>query len=217
MRYKNAIYKVNLPQIIGFSYLKSTFGGGAIVITPDNHRFMNHGSVVAKNGEPSLSDFVKQLTSIQTTPELKAQRLLDFVTQEIKYNTNEATNGYETIKRPDEVLFTRNSDCSGKAILYASLLEQLNVKWCLLYFKDHVCVGVAGNYKGDNYLKFKLKGTDYYLAEITDPNAVIGFDSWEGKMNEANLEYYQLSESGSDVMDFKTNEKLKFVTGVVKE
>ncbi len=215
--YKKATFKITLPQIFDFTYLRSAIGGGAIAITENNSHFMNHGSVVAKPNEPSLSNFVKQLIKTEMTSELKAQVLLDFVTQEIEYNQNEATNGYETIKRPDEVLFTKNSDCSGKAILYASLLQQIGIKWCLFYFEHHVCVGVSGNFKCDKPIKFKLNNTDYYLAEITDPNAIIGKDSWNGEMNETNLEYYQVSDLGSDIFSFKTNHKLEFVRGKKKE
>ena len=212
-RYDDLTYKVTLPQIFNFSNLKSAIGGGAIVISEDNHHFMNHGSVVAKKNEASLNDFVKQVTKNETTAEAKAQTLLNFVSQKIEYNQNEANNGYETIKRPDEVLFTKNSDCSGKAILYASLLQQLDVKWSLFYFEHHICVGVAGKFNESNPHKFKLNGADYYMAEITDPNAIIGVDSWKGEMNETNLEYYQLSDSSSNVYSYKTNKKLEFVKG----
>lgn len=215
--YKNATYKITLPQVLNFSYLRSALGGGAIAITETNSHFMNHGSVVAKVNEPSLADFVKQLTKQETSTELKAQKLLDFVTQEIEYNTDEAENGYETIKRPDEVLFTRNSDCSGKAILYASLLQQINVKWCLFYFENHVCVGVAGKFNPVTPLKFTLNKVDYYLAEITDPRGTIGVDAWDGKLNPASLQYYQVSESGSDIFTYPANTKLDFVRGRKKE
>ncbi len=216
-KYENGIvYKITLPQILNYTYLKSTLGGGAIAISDDNTHFMNHGSVVAKKGEASLKDLVIQLTKGLTTSEEKAQRLLDFVTKQIEYNTEEAERGYETIKRPDEVLFTKNSDCSGKAILYASLLQQIDVKWSLFYFEGHVCVGVAGNFNNTKPLKFKLKNTDYYLAEITDPNATIGYDSWAGEMNESNLKYYQVSDLGSDILNYKTNKPLDFVRGKVK-
>lgn len=216
--YENGIiYRVTLPQILNFTYLKSALGGGAIAISDDNTHFMNHGSVVAKVGEVSLKNLVEQLTKELKTNEEKAQQLLDFVTKQIEYNTKEAEQGYETIKRPNEVLFTKNSDCSGKAILYASLLQQIGVKWCLFYFEGHVCVGVAGNFKNLKPLKFKLKNTDYYLAEITDPNAKIGSDSWAGEMNENNLKYYQVSESGSDIFSYRTNKPLDFVRGKVKK
>lgn len=216
-QFKNATYKITLPQIFDFTYLRSAIGGGAIAITENNTHFMNHGSVVAKSNESSLSDFVKQILVKESTPEYKAQRLLDFVTQEIEYSQYEATSGYETIKRPDEVLFTKNSDCSGKTILYASLLQQIGIKWCLFYFKQHVCVGVEGNFKCKKPLKFKLNNTDFFLAEITNPNAIIGEDCWNGEMNEENLEYYQVSDFGSDVFNYKTNQKLEFVKGKVKK
>lgn len=212
-RYDDLTYKVTLPQIFNFSNLKSAIGGGAIAISEDNKHFINHGSVVAKKNEASLNEFVKQVTKKAATNETKAQTLLNFVTQKIEYNQDEATNGYETIKRPDEVLFTKNSDCSGKAILYASLLQQLDVKWSLFYFENHICVGVAGKFNETNPHKFKLNGTDYYMAEITDPHAIIGMDSWDGQMNVDNLEYYQLSDSGSNVYGYKTNKKLEFVRG----
>jgi len=106
-RYDDLTYKVTLPQIFNFSNLKSAIGGGAIAISEDNHHFINHGSVVAKKNEASLNEFVKQVTKNTTTTESKAQALLSFVTQKIEYNQDEATNGYETIKRPDEVLFTK--------------------------------------------------------------------------------------------------------------
>lgn len=215
-KYDNGIvYKITLPQILNYTYLKSTLGGGAIAISDNHTHFMNHGSVVAKQGEVSLKDLTDQITKGILTNEQKAQSLLDFVTNQIEYNTQEAEQGFETIKRPDEVLFTKNSDCSGKAILYASLLQQINMKWCLFYFEGHVCVGVAGNFNNTKPLKFKLKHVDYYLAEITDPNAKIGNDSWDGKMNENNLIYYQVSESGSQIFSYRTNKALDFVRGKV--
>lgn len=216
-KYDNeVVYKITLPQILNFTYLRSALGGGAIAVSDEHTHFMNHGSVVAKQGEPSLKDLVIQLTKGLTSNEQKAQRLLDFVTNEIDYNEDEATRGYETIKRPDEVLFTKNSDCSGKAILYASLLQQINVSWCLFYFDGHICVGVEGKFKCTDPLKFKLNNKDYFLAEITDPKAKIGVDSWFGEMNENNLKYYQVSELGSAVFSYKTNKPLDFVTGKVK-
>lgn len=213
-KYGNGInYKITLPQILDFTYLRSALGGGAVAISENDIHFINHGSVVAKKGEASLSDLVDQITKGLSTKELKSQKLLDFVTKQIEYNKDEAENGYETIKRPNEVLFTKNSDCSGKTILYASLLQQIDIKWCLFYFEKHVCIGVAGDFRGRDQLKFKLDGMDYYLAEATDPTAILGYDSWHGEMNESNLEYYQTSDKGSDVFDYKTKNKLKFLTG----
>ena len=68
MNYKEGTYKVTLPQILNFTYLRSTFGGGAIAITEEKSHFMNHGSVVAKSKEPSLYAFVKQITKNEQNP-----------------------------------------------------------------------------------------------------------------------------------------------------
>ena len=63
--------------------------------------------------------------TIANNREAKIQRLVDFVSNEIQYDYSEAVGGRETLKRPNEVLFTRSGDCSNKTILLASLLEQI--------------------------------------------------------------------------------------------
>lgn len=132
--YGNAVYRITLPQIVDFITMKSNLRGGAFAITPNKEMMVSHGVAVSKKGEPSLTDLVRQLTSMNQTTEVKAQKLLDFVANQIEYNEREAFSGTETIKRPDEILFTRNSDCSGKTILYASLLQanQLQVVYIIL-------------------------------------------------------------------------------------
>jgi len=79
-----------------------------------------------------------------------AQRLLDFVTEELDYDPSDAISGIEVLKRPNEVLMTKSSDCSGKVILYASLLEQTNIDYRLVYFDGHIAVAVEGEYGNRN-------------------------------------------------------------------
>lgn len=122
----------------------------------------------------------------------------------------EATSGYETIKRPDEILFTRNSDCSGKTILYASLLQQIDCKWCILYYDRHVCIGVAGKFQPENPAKISLDGETYYIAEITAPGTRIGEYCWEN-MKVEDVEFYQIPESGKEIIDYKTKQPLEFL------
>lgn len=210
-KYNNAKYHITIPQMVDFVTMKSNLRGGAFAVTPDGHTMISHGVAVAIKGEPSLSDLVNQLTDKTKSAEINAQKLLDFVTNEIEYSNAEATSGGETIKRPDEILFTRNSDCSGKTILYASLLQQLNCKWCILYYDRHVCIGVAGKYQPKDISKIQIDGTDYYLAEITAPNAKIGEDYWKGKLAPDYLEFYQIPENGADIIDYQTKKPLKFL------
>lgn len=215
-KYNNVTYHITIPQMVGFVTMKSNLRGGAFAVTPDGHTMISHGVAVAIKGEPSLADLVSQLTDKTKSCEVNAQKLLDFVTNEIEYSDAEASSGGETIKRPDEVLFTRNSDCSGKTILYASLLQQLNCKWCILYYNRHVCIGVAGNYQPKNTSKIQIDGVDYYLAETTAPNAKIGEDYWQGKLKADNLQSYQVPEKGATIFDYQTKKPLEFLQMKVK-
>ncbi|MFN8282214.1 MAG: transglutaminase-like domain-containing protein [Chitinophagales bacterium] len=216
VKYHQASYHITIPQMVGFVTMKSNLRGGAFAVTPDEHMIISHGVAVAVKGEPSLSDLVKQLTNTTKSTEENAQALLNFVTNEINYSDAEATSGGETIKRPDEILFTRNSDCSGKTILYASLLQQINCKWCILYYDRHVCVGVAGKFHPENTSKISIDGTDYYIAETTAENAIIGEDYWKGKLSADYLQFYQIPENGSAIIDFQTKKPLEFLKMKVK-
>ena len=74
--------------------------------------------------------------------ELRVQRVLDFVSREIKYNMREATYNFELLKRPNEVLMSGESDCSNKAILLGSLLEQMGEDYLFVYTPGHITVAV---------------------------------------------------------------------------
>jgi len=216
IKYNKSIYHITIPQMVDFVTMKSNLRGGAFAVTPDGHTMISHGVAVAIKGESSLKDLVHQLTDKSKSTEINAQKLLDFVSNEIEYSTDEATSGGETIKRPDEILFTRNSDCSGKTILYASMLQQINAKWCILYYDKHVCVGVAGKFQPKNTSKISIDGIDYFIAEATAPNAKIGEDYWNGKLQADYLEFYQIPENGADIIDFQTKKPLEFLKMKVK-
>lgn len=216
-KYNNATYKITIPQMVGFVTMKSNLRGGAFAVTPAGQTMISHGVAVAVKGEPSMSDLVRQLTDKTKSTEANAQKLLDFVTNEIEYSDAEANSGGETIKRPDEVLFTRNSDCSGKTILYASLLQQLNCKWCILYYDRHVCIGVAGKYKPADAAKITLDSTTYYVAEITAPGALIGENYWQEKRKVQDVEFYHIPENGTEIIDYKTKKPLEFLKKTVSE
>ena len=217
IKYHQATYHITIPQMVDFVTMKSNLRGGAFAVTPDGETMISHGVAVSIKGEKSLTDLVNQLVDKTKSIEVSAQTLLDFVTNEIEYSDAEATSGGETIKRPDEILFTRNSDCSGKTILYASLLQQTKAKWCILYYEKHICIGVAGNFQTKNTSKISIDGVDYYIAETTAPNAKIGEDYWNGKLRADNLLYYQNPENGADIIDYQTKKPLEFLKMKVKD
>ncbi len=210
-RYGNATYKITIPQMLDFITMKSNLRGGAFAVIGKDKYMISHGVAVSKKGEPSLTDLTNQLINKTLSKEANAQLLLNFVSNQIEYNDREAMSGRETIKRPDEILFTRNSDCSGKTILYASLLQQINIPWCLLYYKKHICVGVAGNFKPVQSSKITIRGTTYYIAETTTPGAVIGENVWGDRLKVEDLEYYHIPERGDTIYSYMTDKPLEFL------
>jgi len=102
---------------------------------------MKHGDV-----DPGQTVITKLTRDIQPNTEgaceARVQRVLDFVSREIKYDLRETTYKFELLKRPNEVLMSGQSDCSNKAILLGSLLEQLGEDYLFVYTPDHITVAV---------------------------------------------------------------------------
>jgi hypothetical protein len=161
----------NFNQYEGYTRILKDYRFGKKTI------FVNHCPWIVTSGEPSLKRFVLSLTDQNQKTEEKAQILLDLVTSQIKYNYREAYANYETMKRANEVLLSKSSDCSGKTILYASLLEQIGAEYLLLYLKNHIALAVEGKFRKRNGLYFKFDGKEYYLAETTYLGFKIGLTS----------------------------------------
>jgi hypothetical protein len=172
--YDSANYVIKMNELVDFSENKSIYGGKLIFLKPNRIGFANHGAFVAKKGESSLKRLVDALVPKKSTKEQAAQKLLDFVTKEIKYNHAEANGSAETLKRPNEVLMTGKSDCSGITTLYASLLEQAGVDYRLFYLDDHICVGINGDFDNLNGRCFQLGKAKYFIAEPTVEGYQIG-------------------------------------------
>jgi len=181
--YKELTYKLSMSELVDFAENKQVYGGKIVATTDpkiDNKAIMfgNHGAMVARPGEPSLKRVVAQLLgdAPENLPrEVKIQKLLDFVTTEIEYDFVEALGTSETLKRPNEVLMTRRSDCSNKTILMASLLEQIGEDYLLLYCPNHITVAVPqGAFPLENRLKFEWDSKIWIAAETTMPQFQIG-------------------------------------------
>lgn len=180
--FKQATYTLDMHELEDFLDNKSIFGGrmnarmeqtrgGKPVI------FANHGALVGKPRETSLRRFVDELTrdikpDTEGAREARVQRVLDFVSQEIKYDFRETTYRFELLKRPNEVLMSRQSDCSNKAILLGSLLEQLGEDYLFVYTPDHITVAVKqGNFPVRNDLFLGWQGEVWLIAEGTVPGS----------------------------------------------
>lgn len=217
IKFKDATYTTNLEDIHAFINMDNLIKGGIYAVDKKGVALVSHGSAVAKNDIKSLKDFALKLTEHAKTNEEKAQILLDFVTLEIEYNFDEAYAFLETIKRPNEILFTKNSDCSGKSILYASLLQQVGIDWCLAYYYRHINVGIAGNFNPKNPVKFNFKNKEYFIAETTAPASKIGEDEFKSKLNAQFIEYVHNPNRDKYIYNYKTKEPLEYATKTVVE
>lgn len=216
VNFRSAQYTMTMDELLDFAENKSIYGGflraeaeryrsGPREITVK--RIANHGAFVAKKGEPSLTRLVSQLTRGTSQKEAVAQRLLGLVTDEIKYDGTTSIDKIETLKRPNEVLMTRLDDCSGKVILYASLLEQTDLDYLLVYGHldklGHITVAVAGNFGNRNGLTFNLGGKSYAIAETTASGFRIGESRFVKPFGLTNIEQTQKPGLNSVIYDAK--------------
>ncbi len=214
-------YDISLEELSDYIHNKVVYGGYLNVLEriSGNMRmtFANHGVFVAKK-EPSLQRLVASITRGSCSNEEKIQRLLDFVTQEIEYNWEETYASAETLKRPNEILMTGKSDCSGKTILFASLLNQINAEYFILYSGDgdsinHISIAVSGQFSKSNGLRFQLKNDkSYFIAETTAKGFRIGKTFLkDNPLSDSNEIYFQFPGEDAEVYNGKTGKSLSFM------
>jgi len=175
----NVTYTLSMQELQDFLENKTIYGGHLNAQTGTERGYAvivaNHGAYVAKKGEQSLTRLVSTIIGkSKTGKKVKAQKLLEFIASRIKYDEGEALANAETLKRPNEVLLSKSSDCSGKAILYASLLEQTDIDYRLVYYENHIAVAVEGNFPAENGLSFAQGSKKFFIAETTIPGFKIG-------------------------------------------
>lgn len=215
-------YEASLQELSGFLRNRAIYGGylnarmsakdayGRVVI------FANHGALVAKPEEPSLTRLVGALVAPTDSDETKAQKLLDFVTGNLPYSHRDANARGEILKRANEVLLTGGSDCSGLAICYASLLEQANVDYRLFYLFDgsrdgHVTVAVKGDFENRNKMTFKMGNEMFSIAEATTPGGfTIGSTELENPVTAEAIGYIQQPSKVSTILDARTGKEVPF-------
>ncbi len=181
--FKNLNYDLTLEELNNFTNNSQIYGGRLIAEQPqikDSPKivFANHGIMVAKPNEPSLKRLTDEILKgepVENNRERRIQKLVDFVSNQIEYSYTEAVGTSETLKRADEVLMTRTGDCSNKTILLASLLEQIDEKYILLYCPRHITVAVPqGNFPNENKMDFEWEGKPWLIAETTLPGFQVG-------------------------------------------
>ena len=219
--FKLATYTLDMRELEDFLLNKSIFGGRMNVRMEQTRAgrsviFANHGAFVANPQETSLRRFVTDLTrDIQPDAagarEARVQRVLDFVSNEIKYDMREATYNFELLKRPDEVLMSGESDCSNKAILLGSLLEQLGEDYLFVYTPDHITVAVKqGGFPASNGLFLGWQGEVWLIAEGTAPGFRIGVDHVQEEARLKQFQHVQRPRDRDVIFDLATGRQLSF-------
>ena len=197
-------YSQSIIELADFADDTTVYGGSTGVETKKDKYMANHGAFISVKGEQSLNRFLKQIINENDKNEIKAQKLLDFVTGEIAFSQTEAYGGYEILKRPNEVLMTGVSDCSGLTILYASLLEQTGINYRLVYFPGHIAVAVAGDFANHNNLRIKYENENYSIAEVTVKGFKIGETILMNKNVADEITYIQKPGKDSKIINYKT-------------
>jgi hypothetical protein len=215
--YSGFNYTASLDELRNFANSSQLYGGRIITKAPTRSNepqyvFANHGIMVAKPGEPTLKRLVDELLKdIGDNREARIQRLVDFVSNEIEYSYTEAVAPTEKLKRASETLMTRNGDCSNRTILLASLLEQINEEYLLLYCPRHITVAVPqGNYPNDNGLDFKWDKRNWMIAETTLAGFQIGYTKVQDFTRLTTINYVQDPKLSEIIFDANSYETLKF-------
>lgn len=219
--FKTATYTVDMSELADFLQNKSVFGGQMHALTDQTRDgqeviFANHGALVARPGETSLRRFVDELTrdipaESAGAREARVQRVLDLVSSEIAYDARETTYDFELLKRPNEVLMSGESDCSNKAILLGSLLEQLGEDYLFIYTPDHITVAVRqGGFPARNGLSLEWDGQTWLIAESTVPGFRIGVDRVSEEARLKQFQHVQRPRERDLIYDLATGRLLTF-------
>lgn len=207
----NIEYDVTIDELGNFLKNKTIYGGPLneyVIFMYNNKLFFNYGAFVAVKGEPSLGRLVKKITENCDSDYSVAQKLLDFVAGSIEYDKSFEWRKKGLI-RPNEILMARKADCSGKAILYASLLEQIvGIDYLLVYGKvkgeGHMTVAVKynENFPG-NRNSFEFKNEKYVIAEPSAIDFKIGIS-----ILKTNIEIEQVQKPSRDFLIYNLNGEL---------
>lgn len=210
-------YTISPDELRNFANNTQLYGGKMVAKMPERRDgplmvFANHGIMVTKPGEPSLKRLIDELLKdVGDNREARIQRLVDFVSNEIEYSFTEAVASREKLKRASETLMTRTADCSNKTILLASMLEQINEEYILLYCPRHITVAIPqGNYPNENKLDFTWDSRPWLIAETTTPGFQVGKSLVLEPNRLTNVQYIQDPKNSNVIHDANSYQILDF-------
>lgn len=103
------------------------------------------------------------------------------------------------------------SDCSNKAILLGSLLEQLGEDYVFVYTPDHITVAVKqGNFPLRNGLFLAWQNDVWLIAEGTAPGFRIGVDRVREEKRLKQFKHIQRPRDRDRIFDLASGRQLSF-------
>jgi transglutaminase-like putative cysteine protease len=202
--FKELVKEVDSNLAYGFpAFMDLSAYVGSGVVSANVGAFVSKGQT-----DPLLRKLAEEITRGANTAEEKYQKVLAFVSEQIAYSFEDYWYDSEITKRAHEVLFSGEADCSGKSTLMASMLEALNLPYCLLYFDKHMNIGVPGNFKADNAYHQDIEGTRYFMAETTVPGFIIGQSLLANHEILDKVLFYQIPSKGESVINPEDNRKV---------
>jgi hypothetical protein len=103
------------------------------------------------------------------------------------------------------------SDCSNKAILLGSLLEQLGEDYLFVYTPGHITVAVRqGGFPVSNGLWLEWEGQAWLIAEGTAPGFRIGVERLRDEARLKQFEYVQRPRDRDVIFDLATRRQSLF-------
>lgn len=213
---------VSLKDLIALRDTQKYIGTHYQIAIPKNkfgiHYAANIGAFITKKDkDPLIKSIVNDISPNEKTKELIAQKLLDIVTNEITYSFADHWYRREITKRAHEVMLSGMGDCSAKTTLYASLLEQCNIPYCLLYYENHVNVGVLGNFPSITQYTYKIKDKTYHIAETTIKDFKIGKTRMEENDIFKNIIFYQVPSESEVIINVADSKPLDWFEMPVDE
>jgi hypothetical protein len=103
------------------------------------------------------------------------------------------------------------SDCSNKAILLGSLLEQLGEDYLFVYMPEHITVAVKqGNFPVRNGLFLGWQKEVWLIAEGTAPGFRIGLDRLREEKRFKQFQHVQRPRDRDLIFDLASGRQLSF-------
>jgi hypothetical protein len=103
------------------------------------------------------------------------------------------------------------SDCSNKAILLGSLLEQMGEDYLFVYTPGHITVAVPQDgFPVSNGLWLEWEGQAWLIAEGTAPGFRIGVDRLQDEKRFKQFQYVQRPRDRDAIFDLSTRKQLSF-------